>query len=649
MSYQGRSAAAGRSTGGRSTYPQRTAGSNRLPGRSNIQAVSVAATGRSTGGRSSHPQRAAGSNSFAYRSNSQAVSAASNPAERFLLNTVKQSSQSHLDGTLKRYEQQWGECWEKLHELSKDALGILLGCLARIPFSCDIRPPQIEVCRNAVCLFLDKVRNASPTCNTDVERLEAVETVLHLIERLLQYEWNREKLDIQKALETILSDAETLLVSRNPDHRKAREKVILLFEELEKPWKIKTIELNQVCDLGTEASSKDMQLSWRQPTVGWLSNIYDFQPCALPKMSVPCGPGNGVYDSPREYFETVLPLWIAMTFIDGNNALLPHCIHRDDVKICDHVLWPLSHTGKNQNLFCRSYNCQRPVAFACANKNHDRGLCTDCAMQQIALLRGPPGKFASTHIYDGDIIKMNYEGDLFIENVESRRPPEHAIHWKTTRRLLSPNLVGIVRLDSRGASLRTSDSILWAQIRAHSDSYDEYKLREAKKLALTILDLNRLGQDRHSPDPVLQHGDRIAIIDCQTFVPEYIPVLKALEAQEIDRLPFNDGALLNINQSSRDILNNPSDAMGSVLEKSSIEPRWDLNYRDILSQVRQAIDSSSLEPVVQIRRHDSLRTELIHGLSKLLEGATLDDGQLKSFLGALLHPVHCTQGPPGKK
>ncbi|KAG2521545.1 hypothetical protein JM16_006188 [Phytophthora kernoviae] len=68
-------------------------------------------------------------------------------------------------------------------------------------------------------------------------------------------------------------------------------------------------------------------------------------------------------------------------------------------------------------------------------------------------------------------------------------------------------------------------------------------------------------------------GEAVAIIDCQTFVPEFIPVLKALENQQQMPVPFQDGALLNF--------------------------------------------------------------------------ATLDPGQLKSFTEALMYPVHCTQGPPG--
>ena len=89
-------------------------------------------------------------------------------------------------------------------------------------------------------------------------------------------------------------------------------------------------------------------VSWRQPTVSWLSKLENFQPCSLPKMKIPNGPGNGVYESPSEYLDIVLRLWVAMTFVDGNNALLPHCNFKTTQKwslsvalIIVRVLWRL--------------------------------------------------------------------------------------------------------------------------------------------------------------------------------------------------------------------------------------------------------------------------------------------------------------------
>ena len=59
------------------------------------------------------------------------------------------------------------------------------------------------------------------------------------------------------------------------------------------------------------------------------------------------------------------------------------------------------------------------------------------------------------------------------------------------------------------------------------------------------------------------------------------------------------------------------------------------------------VDGSTLDPIVQLRRQEMYRTRLIDRLASLLEGATLDRGQLESFVAALMSEVHCTQGPPG--
>lgn len=63
--------------------------------------------------------------------------------------------------------------------------------------------------------------------------------------------------------------------------------------------------------------------------------------------------------------------------------------------------------------------------------------------------------------------------------------------------------------------------------------------------------------------------------------------------------------------------------------------------------ITTAVDASTMDPIVQLRRDAYTREELITSLTKLITKATLDEGQLTSFLAALQHPVHCTQGPPG--
>lgn len=66
-----------------------------------------------------------------------------------------------------------------------------------------------------------------------------------------------------------------------------------------------------------------------------------------------------------------------------------------------------------------------------------------------------------------------------------------------------------------------------------------------------------------------------------------------------------------------------------------------------LEDIGSLIDSSELDPIIQIRRENGYRHTLQASLYELVTRATLDYGQLQSFNAALKFPVHCTQGPPG--
>lgn len=444
----------------------------------------------------------------------------------------------------------------------------------------------------------------------------------------------------------------------------------MLFEQLEISWTVKTAEaLADTTGIAVDSTTgSPVSLSWKHPTVGWLADWNHFQPLKLPKMKVPGGKGNGVYDSPEEYFESTLKLWVGMTFVDGNNALLPHCtVKGAGDKVCDQPLWPISSTGPSGGsalrFDCRSSRCTRSVEFMCVNRKHDYGFCRLCANQRQESLRGPPSTHASTHIYDGFVTAVQYDGTIYIEKFESRKPPMGNVHWKTTKRLACPNLVGVVLLESRGGSLRLTDDIYWARVALHGNSRDEFREREKGKVALSLLNYS----SDSSPNPLLERnvpkGAAVAIIDCQTFVPEFIPVLTALERQSEMPMPFESGALLNLRKRSAiafpeaaagyqgddgiddDVLpsfastNSDDDDQITV---SSLQRETPLNRR-----IEDLISESALDPIVQIRRDGRLRSQLQFRLLELVQLATLDKGQLESFLAALRFPVHCTQGPPG--
>lgn len=481
------------------------------------------------------------------------------------------------------------------------------------------------------------------------------------------------KADVESALTDMLSNAEGLLEGRHASHRTARKRIEMLFEQLEISWTVKIAEVS-VDTTGivvSDTTESPVPLSWKHPTVGWLADWNHFQPLKLPKMKVPGGKGNGVYDSPEEYFKSTLKLWVGMTFVDGNNALLPHCtVKGAGDKVCDQPIWPISSNGPSGGgalrFTCRSSRCTRNVEFMCANRNHDRGLCRLCASQRQELLRGPPSTHASTHIYDGSVTSVQYDGTIYVENFESRKPPMGNVHWKTTKRLACPNLVGIVLLESRGGSLRLTDGIYWARVALHGDSRDEFREREKGKVALSLLNYS----SDNSPNPLLDQnipkGAAVAIIDCQTFVPEFIPVLTALERQSEMPMPFESGALLNLRKRASIALPeiatlfesaNGIDGLPSLPSIDSDDDDDDDDEIPVISMSRahaklkrlieELVSESTLDPIVQIRRDEQLRDQLQFRLFLLVQMATLDNGQLESFLAALRFPVHCTQGPPG--
>ncbi|KAF4031045.1 ATPase family associated domain-containing protein 12 [Phytophthora infestans] len=470
------------------------------------------------------------------------------------------------------------------------------------------RPPPLPAICKAVSTLLNQVTQygeGDEAFDGNDGALEGVELVERVVTRLLKFTWDLKRDDVKDALDEMIAEADSTLNVRLKTHRTVRGRLTALLNEMDKFWSIK-VKVRELTTIEQVATAPD----WRHPTVAWLADYRNFQPALLPKLQLPRSNGGRVYESSDEYFTTIVELWIGMTFVEGNNALLPHCT----VKMGDKV-------------------------------QHTKGYCSKCASEYQQRLRGPSSKYASTHIYDGFIANVKYDGTMSIEQVASRRPPLKPIHWRTTKRLSSPNLIGIVRLANREASLRATDEVYWAEIVFQGKSFDEYKARERGRLTLRLLQyLDEPGNALQTHNPAV--GDSVAIIDCQTFVPEFIPVLKALEKQRQMPVPFQNGALLNL---CDHVSFGPSvDADRADYDKDDsdgdVTGIADISTRDL---IRKVIQLSLLDPIVDIRRDGALRSRLESSLLQLVESATLDPGQLRSFAEALMYPVHCTQGPPG--
>ncbi|KAG7382936.1 hypothetical protein PHYPSEUDO_004232 [Phytophthora pseudosyringae] len=549
-----------------------------------------------------------------------------NPSSiQFIRSALKNCPNHRLKETIEHLEKPWVSCWQGAERLPVDALRLLLSALARLPFSASIAPPPLPAICKAVTALLGQVTQSGggeEALDGNDGTLEGVELVERVVARLLKFTWDLKRDDVKDALDEMIAEADSSLNVRLKPHRLVRDRLTSLLNEMEKSWIIK-VKVREITEVAQRVALPD----WRHPTVAWLVDYKNFQPALLPKLQLLRTNEGRVYESSDEYFTTIVQLWIGMTFVEGNNALLPHCT----VKVGD--------------------KCDRYATFLCAHRQHTKGYCSKCAGEYQQRLRGPPSKYASTHIYDGFIAQVKYDGTISIEQVASRRPPLKPIHWRTTKRLSSPNLIGIVRLANREASLRTTDEIYWAEIIFQGKSFDEYKARERGRLTLRLLQyLDEPGNALliHNPDV----GDAVAIIDCQTFVPEFIPVLKALEKQRQMPVPFQNGALLNLcDQASFGPSFDPDRADGENYEdgndRDDTYPSTGINHLSALDLIRKVIQLSLLDPIIDIRRDGALRSRLEHSLLLLVNSATLDPGQLRSFAEALMYPVHCTQGPPG--
>ena len=247
----------------------------------------------------------------------------------------------------------------------------------------------------------------------------------------------------------------------------------------------------------------------------------------------------------------------------------------------------------------------------------------------------PAGEGASTDVYDARVDNVDWEGRVYLTNVQSRRPPTIAPNWRTTSRLSSPSLVALIEVNSWGEALQETDQIAWAEIVKHSRSESgepEFKFREVGKLCLSPISV-----DSNTPQELdLAKGSFVVVIDFKTFVPELIPVVSVLSSllNGAHILPFDNGSLLGLGP--------PPQQKIKFQDVAQIMKDHD-GFEDVLNFV---FEESSLRPIMDIRASGKLGG-LVNRVKALLQQVTLDGGQLKAFLNSMLLPVHCVQGPPG--
>ena len=105
------------------------------------------------------------------------------------------------------------------------------------------------------------------------------------------------------------------------------------------------------------------------------------------------------------------------------------------------------------------------------------------------------------------------------------------------------NLVGLVKLSQRRVQLSPENPIHWGEIVLHGYDRDEFMERQAGKVAVLLS-----GVSEANAGDIFQVGDHVALIDCMIFAPEFISVLKAVEAMKLSTVPFQNGSLLNLSR-----------------------------------------------------------------------------------------------------
>lgn len=520
---------------------------------------------------------------------------------------------SKLPDLVSKFQGEWNEFWNNASTKSLSDLELLIIVLARFPVSRNenLKSLSIESITGALIVFVTKSVKSLGS-NSD-NLVKPVEIVLDTVKRLLKLTWDSERGDVKEQLNAALAEAADALSIRNQDHRRLQGQISELLDELEKPWGIKYSDITK---LNEDLRVNDQYTEWRNCSIGWLSDLTKFQPNFLPVFKVPDTKYGGVYANSEDYFDTVTKVWVAMTFGDGNSIISPHCKHPENGKECGRLLWKLD--AIDQGGICRSKACHANAVLICSNKFHKNGLCEKCAQETRNNLKGPPGPKASSHIYDGIIFKKSFDNRIFIREVKSRKPPKDAIHWKTTSRLKSSNLVGIVVLPGRGAGLSSNDSIIWAEIGFHSDSRTEHTERSLGNLVVSVLKEVYLEKSIYNDNSPLNAGAYVAIIDCQTFAPEFIPVLKALEHQRNSYLPL--ASRLNIGNHLvgpvHETVESDDECSDQIVSECTdqtvdIEPTYlDIQFPEtdqITNRILKMVVDSDLDPVSFIINSRSLK------------------------------------------
>ncbi|KAJ0391251.1 hypothetical protein ATCC90586_010985 [Pythium insidiosum] len=184
----------------------------------------------------------------------------------------------------------WVAAWRDVGTMDQASMCVLLSALARLPVAKaqSLAPLQLSNVVTVMTTYLEQAKTGAGDeaffsgLAPHEAKLKAVEVAEKVFQRLIKFTWDVERGDVHAALSDLLVAADQLIEPRQATHRKAQARLAILFEELEKPWAIRTTATSSAT--AVPESLGDESPAWTRATVAWLSDWNLFQPQKLPQM-----------------------------------------------------------------------------------------------------------------------------------------------------------------------------------------------------------------------------------------------------------------------------------------------------------------------------------------------------------------------------
>eukprot|EP00923_Selenidium_pygospionis_P037089 GHVN01064937.1.p1 GENE.GHVN01064937.1~~GHVN01064937.1.p1 ORF type:complete len:629 (+),score=102.16 GHVN01064937.1:59-1888(+) len=492
------------------------------------------------------------------------------PVVGLLKDIMNKERDEDLGKLIKQYQNMWLDGWTMGSEGSfcVEDSKLMIETLARIPEQeTDVPCPHPSLIAKTLEIM---IRGQG-----EKEKRQTPALTLRLIERLLKLSWSCSAEDVEANLSYMIKLIQPLVSIVDDEGAQQIMAIVSLSRQIRTPFSIKTKRdhNNSLCDEPSTSSSTPSATSitipsflhWPIATVAWLMNCELFCPQLLPRMLNSEDGTTGLYRSSDQWFHTVLKLFIGSSFREGFASLTPKCV-ADGVRggPCDECLIPSALISSDEELqcVCHRNGCDRPLKYLCqrhGDMHIEGGLCELHFTRRRRQLGGDEAQ----DVYNGIIGRVKPNGAIEVVHTTPRKQPNHLIDWRTTERLSTCNLVGVVPLPKWGAPLELQDRVFWFQSSIHPNAkqFGDEKLKANGTVFLEPLagSFHRVSvkwaevYGSHER-PNVRPGENVGLIDCKTFVPDVMnAIIRHTETfLEGGKLPFENGKLLKIGDGKTD-------------------------------------------------------------------------------------------------